>query len=1639
MALMAFSDSEVYTDKTCSKTCLNNYETLKKQYDDLLAKQLQTKFESATYKRGLDTVEAQLVTYRKNEVLFSEEVVVLKRDVEFKQYEINKLKAEFEKLKQAKDAIDFKIEKFDKASKDLDQLLGSQITDKSKKGFGYCAVPPPHPLIYNRPNKLDLSYSGLDEFKEPEFKGYGPENSKKESNIVKESDNSKENSDKSLVKELESQVKSSFVKDCGCNTSKKVSEVEPKKVRENNDAPIIEDWVSYDEEQDESITKPEKKTITPTAAKIEKPVRKSVRYAEMYRSQRPRGNQRNWNGQKSNQLGSEFVMYNKACFNCGSFNHVQRNCTYHQKKKVVSGNNYNRVDNYYYAKTSHYRTHKNVTPRAVLLRTGLKPLSTAKPVYTAHPKPTVNTVRHRIVNTARSYRTPVNTVRPRVINTARQNRTSVNAARANGFNVGKPQHDDKGFVDSGCSRHMTGNIAYLSDFKQFDGGYVAFGGGAYGGKITGKGTLKTANLDFKDSPNFKLLGENQILLKVPRKDNMYSFDMKNIVPKESLTCLVAKATLDESMLWHRRLGHINFKNINKLVKDNLVRGLPIKRFENDQTCVACLKGKQHRASCKSKVLNPITKPLFMLHMDLFGPTFVSSLMHKKYCLVVTDDYSRFTWVFFLTTKDETSEILKRFIKEIENLVDKKVKIIRSDNGTEFKNKVMDDFCREKGIKREYSVAKTPQQNGVAERRNRTLIEAARTMLADSKLPTTFWAEAVSTTCYVQNRVLVVKPHNKTSYELFRGFKPALSFMRPFGCHVTILNTLDSLGKFDGKSDEGFFVGYSLSSKAFRVYNTRTKRVEENLHIGFLENKPMIEGTSPKWLFDIDSLAQSMNYVPVSAGTVSNVSAGTLEENRQECIVMPIWKDSSYFDSPTKNVDNGEPKTTDDAQKQVEDGLNDENAEQERFADDSSSKDVNDVGKQVNIASPDVNTGSLELNVVGPSVSTASPNEEDNTEEEPEVNLGNITNSYIVPTTPNTRIHKDHPIDNVIGEVQSTVQTRRMLKPNSEQGFLSDVYEQKTHDTLNTCLYACFLSQIEPTSIAKALSDSSWVEAMQEELLQFKLQQVWILVDLPNGKKAIGTKWVFRNKKDERGIVIRNKARLVAQGHRQEEGIDYEEVFAPVARIEAIRLFLAYASFMGFLVYQMDVKSAFLYGTIEEEVYVTQPPGFKDPDHPDKVYKVVKALYGLHQAPRAWYETLANYLLSNGFKRGKIDQTLFIKKQKGDILLVQVYVDDIILWLTNKGVMHWFCEANEGISFDCVHMGELTFFLGLQVQQKEDGIFISQDKYVAEILKKFNYSDVKSASTHVDLEKPLIKDGDTDDVDVHLYRSMIGSLMYLTASRPDIMFAVCACARFQFTPKTSHLLAVKKIFRYLKGKPTLGLWYSRDSPFERVAYTNSDYAGATLDRKSTTKGCQFLGNRLISWQCKKQTMVATSTTEAKYMAAASCCGQVKHVEYKLLNASPFLKIDNGLGSYSLTFIHGLCINMDPHEFPHVYLVFSSMLVMNRGMFPKFAETYNVVAFLEKPEESDGFTETIDFLKASSVSYALTVNPVIYTSCIEQFWATAKGTDCLPTATIFEELARIGWENPSQKLFKSLIVGVIDRFAHLGYHNIDHVAE
>ncbi|GJX82730.1 putative ribonuclease H-like domain-containing protein [Tanacetum coccineum] len=751
---------------------------------------------------------------------------------------------------------------------------------------------------------------------------------------------------------------------------------------------------------------------------------------------------------------------------------------------------------------------------------------------------------------------PRKTTVKQAVNNAARPKAVLNAVKGNQVNVvkasaywvwkpktkGNPQQDllEKGVIDNRCSRHMTGNMSYLTDFEEIYGGYVAFRGNPKGGKITGRGTIKTGNFDFENvyfvrelqfnlfsvsqmcdkknsvlfndtecivlSPNFKLTDESQVLLKVPRKNNMYSVDLKNIVPKGGLTCLFAKATSDESKLWHRRLGHINFKTMNKLVKGNLVRGLPSKLFENDQTCVACQKGKQHRASCKSKTVSSISQPLHMLHMDLFGPTFVKSLMKKMYCLVVTDDYSRFSWVFFLATKDETSGILKSFITGVENLIDQRVKVIRCDNGTEFKNKEMNQFCERKGIKREFSVARTPQQNGVAERKNRTLIEAARTMLADSKLPTTFWAEAVNTACYVQNRVLVTKPHNKTPYELFLGRKPALGFMRPFGCPVTILNTIDHLGKFDGKADEGFFVGYSINSR---------KACDD-------AGKARMETVRDK-----------------------------------DYILLPLWTANPPFSQNLKSSPDvgfkpsrdNEKKVDEDPRKDSEiiDQNKDDNVNSTNNVNAASTNEVINVGGKTSIELPDdPNMPALEDIVYS----------DDDEDVSAEADMNNLDAVMPVNPIPTTRVHKDHPVEQIIGDLNSAPQTRRMIKNLEEH------------------------------------------------------------------------------------------ARLVAQGYTQEEWIDYDEVFSPVARIEAIRLFLAYASFKDFVVYQIDVKSAFLYGKIKKEVYICQPPGFEDLDFFDKVYKVEKALYGLHQAPRAWYETLSTYLLDNGFQRGKIDKTLFIRRNKG---------------------------------------------------------------------------------------------------------------------------------------------------------------------------------------------------------------------------------------------------------------------------------------------------------------------------------------------------------------------------------------------------------
>ncbi|KAJ9564380.1 hypothetical protein OSB04_000346 [Centaurea solstitialis] len=1489
-ALMAeIKETDIPTEvssKLCSDSCL---ETVKKYRDhnqtmsDSIKKMERERRE---YVKIIDNLEDQIKAYKANELQFEYDHNYWKWEKKELERKLTKEKEEVESARKELSKAKEDLDKISKSSKALESIIRAQFTDDLKRGIGYNSTPPPYNQNYIPPT-IDL-LERMDRRK-----------MKEGLDSVDPVDSEEENDRKSTTETIpdESHLLTNEKGGMPFVPSKKVETTRKDK---GKSAMALESKGKKTE-----TNRKENRKDHYTQRTVVEPGTSS----QSQNINHPRGNKRNWNNQWAQCHGIDLNKINrpKPCFICSPLSDTTASTSSGNNSvdSESSGNNNINSDNSSTATTqvntavsnNSSGNSKNVTTDKSSLR---------KPIVTKYSS-------HEIPN--KDYLLKLNRL------------TESNQGRRSSL----------WHVDSGCSRHMTGIMSLLEDFKKFEGGHVAFGDNPHGGKISGKGKVSKGKMTFDDvyfveqlkynllsvsqvcdkkfgvfftdteclilAPGYKI-DESKVMLRTPRKDNVYCLDIED-ASSSSLNCLFSKASVSESSLWHRRMCHMNFKNMNLLVRNNLVRGLLAKEFSSDDHCVACLKGKQHKNSHKSKEVNTISSPLQLLHMDLFGPTNVMSIDKKSYCLVIVDDYSRFTWVYFLRTKDETSGLIKPFVTRVENKTNLMVKVIRSDNGTEFKNADLNSFCEEKGIERQYSAPRTPQQNGVAERRNRTLIEAARTMLADSKLPITFWAEAVNTACYVQNRVLIVKAKGKTPYELFEKKKPYIGFLQPFGCPCTILDTKTHLGKFESKSNDGFFVGYSSQSKA-------------------------------------------LDYT---------VNTGSGTEQAQET-------SPTFVMFPMPLVDSNDASTTDESH-------GDDKTESE-------SAEKND-DQSVEESSPSQNQEGIPALEEGPQW-----------DQEPEVNDSNLGVDLTEEPLHLTRTQKNHP----------PTLSKSLTIPHLSMIFV-------------------FRSQTEPKKAHDAMKDPSWIEAMQEELLQFVLQHVWDLVDLPRGHRVIGTKWIFRNKTDERGIVIKNKARLVAQGYTQEEGIDYDDVFAPVVRIETIRLFLAFASYKGFKVYQMDVKSAFLYDTIDEEVYVSQPPGFEDPKYPDKVYKLRKALYGLHQAPRAWYDTLSSYMLENKFERGVIDKTLFIKRIKTDMLLVQIYVDDIIFRSTKDDMCKEFEELMHK-KFKMSSMGELTFFLGLQVKQKPEGIFINQSKYVASMLQKFGMNDAKPASTPMETHKHLTADVEGEEVDVHHYRSMIGSLMYLIASRPDIMFAVCVCARFQVRPKESHLHAVKRIFKYLKGQPRLGLWYPNDSSFDLVAYTDSDYGGANLDRKSTSGGCQFLGGRLVSWQCKKQTTVSQSTTEAEYIAASQCCSQVLWIQNQMkdyglsflqtpiyIDNNSAISIVNNPVKHSKTkhieikyhfirdcnekkIIQVLKVHTDDQYadlFTKAFDVGRVYCVEIDHGFLCFIKDHNKVGYFKKDANSEGFDDILDFLASSHIAYAATINPNIYIQHMNDFWSNA----------------------------------------------------
>ncbi|GKD47228.1 retrovirus-related pol polyprotein from transposon TNT 1-94 [Tanacetum coccineum] len=680
-----------------------------------------------------------------------------------------------------------------------------------------------------------------------------------------------------------------------------------------------------------------------------------------------------------------------------------------------------------------------------------------------------------------------------------------------------------------------------------------------------------------------------------------------------------------------------------------------------------------------------------------------------------------------------------------------------------------------------SVARTPQQNSVVKRQNRTLVEAARTMLIFSKAPLFLWAEVVATDCYTQNRSLICKRHNKTPYELIHDRNPDLSYLCVFGALCYPTNDNEDL---------------AMASKQF----------SSGLRPQLLTPGTISSGLVPQH--------------PSPTPTVPPI------KNDWEMLFQPMFDE--YF-KPALSVDHPV----------------------------------------------------LEVPASVPPVSTGTPSSMTIDQDAPSTSTSQKTQETQSPDIPLGVEEADHDIK--VAHMDLVFQFQNQVLQNLLRGLSSQPIPVSTRLQLHTeasfCYYDVFLSSIEPKIYKDALIESCWIEAMQEELNAFERLEVWELVPRPDRVMIITLKLIYKVKFDELGGVLKNKVRLVARGYRQEKGIDFEESFAPVARLEVIRIFIAFAAYMNMFVYQMDMKTAFLNGILQKEVYVSQPDGFVDPENPNHVYKLKKALYELKQAPRAWYDLLSSFLLSQKFSKGTVDPTLFIRREGTQILLMSM-------------------------------MGKMSFFLGLQFSQSPRGIFLNQSKYALEIVKKYGIDSTQPMNTPMVEKSKLDEDLQGKPVDPTRYRGMIGSLMYLTASRPDLVFSVCMCARYQARPTEKHLNAVKRIFRYLRGTINMGLWYSKDSCITLTDYADTDHAGCQDTKKSTSESLQLLGDKLMSWSSKKQKSTAISSTEAEYIALSGCCAQILWMRSQLR--------DYGLGFNKIQLycdnksVIALCCNNDQHS-------------------------------------------------------------------------------------------------------------------------------
>ncbi|WZZ37877.1 hypothetical protein YC2023_034136 [Brassica napus] len=936
------------------------------------------------------------------------------------------------------------------------------------------------------------------------------------------------------------------------------------------------------------------------------------------------------------------------------------------------------------------------------------------------------------------------------------------------------------FLDSGCSNHMCGSREW---FIEFDGTYrqnvklgddrrlVVEGKGDLRLKINGL-TQVVTSVYFVPGLKSNLLSMGQLQqkgLRIIIEDDtcevwhkqqqkliMHSSMSKNRMfiilasvkeKREDVdsSCLQVTAE-NRSELWHKRFGHLSYRGIQTLAEKGMVEGLSkaVGEVSVEAVCEVCMKGKQNRENIPKKSTWRASRGLELVHTDICGPITPTSEGGRRYLINFIDDYSRKCWTFFLAEKSEAFKTFKDWKTMVEKENGESLACLRSDRGGEYNSLMFQEFCRENGIRRQLTAAYTPQQNGVAERKNRSIMNMTRCMLIGMGVPRRFWPEAAAYAVHILNRSPAAILGDITPGEKWSKQKPSVKHLKVFGCVAYALVPYERRIKLDEKSKRCVMFGMAKESKAYRLYDPETKRIVTSRDVKFDEEK--------SWNWEETKENEGLS-------------------------VEGLGSDSEEGEEVTHNGNQTE-----------EDNVEEQGGDAEVHTEENNNGHARERGARIRQAPVWM---------------------------------------------------KDYVTDGV----------KLVIQEEGEEEVM-----------------ALFLAAEDPEKYEDAAQHEVWRRAMEAEIKSIEENNTWELVELPDEAKVIGVKWVFKTKFNEKGEIEKFKARLVAKGYHQTQGVDFHEVFAPVARWDTIRTLLAFAAQRGWEVFQLDVKSAFLHGELNEEVFVEQPLGFEVRDAANKVYKLRKALYGLRQAPRAWYSRIEGYFMKEGFKKCYCEHTLFVKVKEGSILIVSLYVDDLIYTGNSYELLNEFRESMKK-EFAMTDLGKMKFFLGVEVVQDEQGIFITQKKYAEDVLMKFEMSECNSVKNPMIPGQKLTKKGAGSAIDPTRFKQLVGSLRYLTATRPDLMFSVNLVSRYMEEPNEEHLLAAKRILRYVQGTSSFGIRYKRGEEQELVGYVDSDYAGDLDDRKSTSGYVFMLGGGAVSWASKKQPIVTLSTTEAEFVAAS----------------------------------------------------------------------------------------------------------------------------------------------------------------------------